>query len=237
MRTATAVAASTAAPPLLPPLQLPTAGLGLRDAPGVLTITDGGVYDNLGVEWFQGWSTARRPAGAVAADDLIVINASGALDRQDRAFSGLSALSRMRKIQYAQTQATRVRWLVANLEAGRRRGLFLGITADPRRYHLPGPAAAPVDPACYDGALPSRLISPLAGLRTDFDRFSATEAALLAYHGYWSAHARFASLRPENAVRTPRWRQFAGLSDAEAERLERELRGVRHRVGVGERLR
>lgn len=237
MRTATAVAASTAAPPLLPALQLPTAGLGLRDAPDVLTITDGGVYDNLGVEWFQGWSAARRPAGAVAAEDLIVINASGALDRQDRAFSGPSALSRMRKIQYAQTQATRVRWLVANLEAGRHRGLFFGITADPRRYRLPGPAAAPVEPVCYDGALPSRLIKPLAGLRTDFDRFSTTEATLLAYHGYWSAHARFASLRPETAVRTPRWRQFAGLSDAEAERLERELRGVRHRLGVGERLR
>ena len=237
MRLATAVAASAAAPPLVPALQLTTNGLGLNQVPPVLSVTDGGVYDNLGVEWFQGWTRERRPRLAVPAEDLIVVNASGPLGRVKRRLVGPRAFNRMRKVQYAQTQATRVRWLVAELEAGRQQGLYFGIVADPRVYRLPPPSRAPVDPVCYAGALPSRLVGALAGLRTDFNRFSPDEAALLAYHGYWSAHARFASLRAGDAVREPAWREFAGMSDAQTERLERELRGRRHRLGVGERLR
>jgi len=237
MTVATAVAASAAAPPFIPPLQLDTAGLGFRDAPAKLSVTDGGVYDNLGIEWFQGWAPHRRPPGAVRADDLIVVNASGPLVRDGRAYQGFRALDRMRKVQYAQTQATRVRWLVAELESGRQRGAYFGITADPRMYRLPPPSRAPIDPALYADALPSQLIAPLAELRTDFNRFSRAEARLLAYHGYRSAHARFGSLRPEQAVLAPRWREFAGMSEADADRLASELRGRRHRVGLGERLR
>jgi len=237
MRVATAVAASAAAPPFVPALQLPTAGLGLRNAPATLTLSDGGVYDNLGVEWFQGWSPERRPAQAVPADDLIVVNASGPLHREQRAFSGLVALNRMRKVQFAQTQATRVRWLVAEMEAERQHGLYFGVTGDPRRYRLPAPSRAAIDPTCYAGALPSRLVGALAGLRTDFNRFSVDEARLLAYHGYWSAHARYASLRADEAVAAPSWQEFSDMSEAETARLDGALRGRRHRLGIGERLR
>jgi NTE family protein len=237
LRVATAVAASVAAPPLLPPLQLRTASLGLRDAPTKLTITDGGVYDNLGVEWFQGWTPERRPADAVPVGEMVVINASGSLQPAQRNFSGIAALNRMRKVQYAQTQATRVRWLVAELEAGRQHGLYFGIVADPRRYRLPPPSRASIDPACYSGALPSQLIGALAALRTDFNRFSPDEAALLAYHGYWSAHARLASLRRADSVADPSWRTYANISDADAARLEHDLRRRRRQLGIGERLR
>jgi len=236
MPLATAVAASVAAPPAFPPLQLATAGLGLqRNPPPVLSITDGGVYDNLGVEWFQGWGSAPRPAAAVAADFVVVVNASGPLLPSRRTFTGVRALNRSRKVQYAQTQATRVRWLVADLEGARRRGVYLGITADPRRYRLPD--GQRIDPNLSEGALPSRLVAPLAGLRTDLDRFTAEEAGLLAYHGYWSMHARLASLHPDLAVTAPSWRDYADIDDASARRLERELRRARHRLGTGERLR
>jgi NTE family protein len=235
LRVSTAVAASAAAPPFIPPFQLETAATALEGAPPRLAVTDGGVYDNLGVEWFQGFTPQRRPDGAVAVQDLIVVNASGPLGRNDRPIRGLRALNRMRKVQYAQTQATRVRWLVSDLEAGRRSGLYLGIVGDPRRYRLP--SGQPVDPDFYVGALPSRLVAPLAGLRTDFNRFSVTEAGLLAYHGYWSAHARFASLRPAEALARPAWREFAEVADADAARLERELRSRRRRLGIGERTR
>jgi NTE family protein len=236
MTLATAVAASVAAPPAFPPLQLQTAGLGFRRRPpAVLSITDGGVYDNLGIEWFQGWGTAPRPPQAAEADFLVVVNASGPLLPSVREFNGVWALNRCRKVQYAQTQATRVRWLVADLEAGRRRGAYLGITADPRRYRLPD--GEPIDPSLYDGALPSRLVAPLARLRTDLDRFTVEEASLLSYHGYWSTHARLASLYPDMSVGSPSWREYADLDRGHAARLEHELSRARHRMGIGEQLR
>ncbi len=236
LRLATAIAASAAAPPAFPPLQLETEVLGLpRKPPPILSITDGGVYDNLGVEWFQGWSRARRPDAAVTADFLVVVNASGPLSVSRQAFRGLRALNRSRSVQYAQTQTTRVRWLVADLEASNRRGVYLGITGDPRCYRLPD--GTPIDPCLYDGALPSVLIPALAGLRTDLDRFTVDEAGLLAYHGYWSAHARLASLHASLALSTPSWREYAAIDDAQTRALGQELRRPRHRLGTGDRLR
>ena len=148
---------------------------------------------------------------------------------------GLRALNRMRKIQYAQTQATRVRWLVSEFEAERKKGLYLGVTGDPRRYRQPD--GTPIDSASYAGALPSRLVPVLAELRTDLNRFSMTEASLLAYHGYWSTHARFNTLRPHHAIDQPAWSEFETMSNEEAEHIEQNLRGRRHRVGIGERMR
>lgn len=234
-KVAEAVAGSAAAPPFIPPLQLQSGDLGLTNAPSVMTITDGGVYDNLGIEWFQGWSAGRRPAAAVPVEELIVVNASGPLIRDRGRLRGLRALNRSRKVQYAQTQSTRVRWLVAELEAGRQRGIYLGITGDPRRYRLPN--GEPIEPACADGALPSALVEPLARLRTDFNRFADQEARLIAYHGYWSTHARFASLRPDERPVKPTWREFAGMGENEARRIASELETGKHRRGVGERLR
>jgi hypothetical protein len=235
MTLATALAASAAAPPFIPALQLDTRTLAFKDAPATVSLTDGGVYDNLGIEWFQGWASQRRPPAAAAAEDLIVVNASGPLLPEPRVHRGISALNRMRKIQYAQTQATRIRWFVAELEAGRQRGLYFGITADPRRYRLPG--GEPIDPGLTAHALPSVLVAPLAALRTDFNRFSPEEARLLPYHGYWSAHARIGSLRPEQALNAPRWREFAGMSDPDATTLAHSLSRPRRRIGIGERLR
>lgn len=229
---AEAVAASAAAPPFIPPLQLHSSDLGLANAPPVLTITDGGVYDNLGIEWFQGWSTQRRPESAIAADDLIVVNASGPLGRARGRLRGLQALNRSRKVQYAQTQATRIRWLVAELNAGRQQGIYLGVTGDPRKYRLPD--GVPVNPSCYSGALPSKLITPLAGLRTDFNRFTVNEAKLLSYHGYWSAHARIASLRPDQAVERPSWRDYEQMPEREAVQVAEDLSRPRRHVGIAE---
>jgi NTE family protein len=232
---ATAVAASAAAPPLLPCVPLETSAIQFhRAAPQVLSLTDGGVYDNLGIEWFQGWSSG-RPEAAAEVQELFVVNASGPLEPLRKPVSGVRALLRMRKVQYAQTQSTRVRWLVAELEAGRQRGTYLGITGDPRFYRLPD--GTRIDPSCYDGALPSRVTSALKRLRTDFNRFSRVETEFLAYHGYWSTHARYASLRPELALAKPSWRVFASMADKEVDRLATELERLRHKIGIGSKLR
>jgi hypothetical protein len=230
MRVATAVGASAAAPPAIPALQLETEGLGLNGAPATLSITDGGVYDNLGLEWFQGWSPQRRPDTAVPADDLMIVNASGPLERSDSRKIGVWVLNRSRQIQYAQTQATRVRWLVAQMLAGEQRGAYFGIVRDPREYTLPD--GKKIDKSLYADALPSVLVPVLAALRTDLNQFSADEASLLAYHGYHSTYARLASLRPDDALAKPSWREYAGMSEGVAASLAAKLGDPRRQRGI-----
>ena len=215
-----AVAASAAVPALFPPAWLPTQGLGLRTPPEILSLVDGGVYDNLGLEWFQGW-TSGRPSSAVKPDFVIVANASGILHTDTRAYGGLRAVSRTKNVQYSQTTKLRVRWFTRDLLAGRERGVYIGIGLDPRGYKLPN--GSPIDPHMYQDALSSDLVAPLARLRTDLDRFLPEEADLLAYHGYHSLHGRLAALYPSLAIERPAWSEFATLNLQEVARLRSDL--------------
>jgi NTE family protein len=224
-----AVAASAAFPGVFSSLALTSAGLGLRRPPQTLELVDGGVYDNMGIEWFQGWRPELRPPSAIEPDFLVVCNASGSLGRVDERMGGLRALAREHKIQYAQTLNVRIRWFVADLLRARRRGLYLGITGDPRRFKL-ADDTTPIDPALYDGALASVFVPALARMRTDLNRFTKTEADLLSYHAYWSTHARFGSFHPVYAITAPEWREYANLSDGEAAALLAEIAGGSHRA-------
>jgi NTE family protein len=220
-----AAAASAAVPAFFSPASLPTAGLGLRDAPAVLSLADGGVYDNLGLEWFQGWSSG-RPDSAASADFLIVVNAGGLLTRGTRPYGGVRGLWRAKDVQYSQTTRLRVRWYVDELLGGRQHGIYLAVELDPHEYRLPD--RTPINPSLYDGALPSTLITLLAKLRTDLDRFAPEEADLLSYHGYWSTHARLGALHPELAITRPAWRDYAALAAEDIKQLELLLvRGAR----------
>jgi len=116
---------------------------------------------------------------------------------------------------------TRRRSAVGELLAGRSRGIYLAVELDPRDYKLPD--GTPIDPALYDGALPSGLLAPLAKLRTDLDRFTADEADLLSYHAYWSTHARLGALHPELAFVRPSWREYASLTDRDVAGFRRLL--------------
>lgn len=231
-----AVAASAAVPVAFPPLRMKTGDRGFpRKTPKRLVLVDGGVYDNIGLEWIQGWDASRRPPQAVETNFAIVINASGPL-RPARRLWGALAWDRSRKVQYAQTQATRVRWLVDEFTGGRRRGVYLGITGDPRAFKLL--SGQPIAPELYSGALPSALVPVLADLRTDLNRFRRTEAELLAYHGYWSAHARTSAFHPELATPgRPDWDQFGGMTASEEAKLVSQLSRPWYRFGVGSKLR
>ncbi|HEY2142266.1 MAG TPA: patatin-like phospholipase family protein [Solirubrobacteraceae bacterium] len=215
-----AVAASAAVPGMFPPAWLSTNSIALKNAPAVLSLLDGGVYDNLGLEWFQGWSSG-RPEGAVKPDFLIVVNASGLLKTVTKPYGEVRAVWRSKSVQYAQTTRLRTRWFVGDLLAEREQGVYLGIGLDPRKYKLAN--NKPVHPDVYRDALPSVLVEPAAEVRTDLDRFSSTEADLLSYHGYQSLHARLAALYPKLAIEQPAWRQFADLSTAEISELRAEL--------------
>lgn len=225
----TVVAASAAAPLLFPPVYLPTEGLGLKDPPRVLSLVDGGVYDNLGLEWFQGWDSGRPQQGR-PVNFTIIVNASGPLNRLDATLRGVRAVKRSREIQYFQTRAARLRWHMDGLLAGRGRGIYIAANSDPRNYRMPD--GTPIDTALHATALPTSLVRPLAGLRTDLDRFSRTESGLLLHHGYCTAHARLAALYPDLAVEAPPGpSEYNELSSGEEQRLRAVLaRGAGRRV-------
>jgi NTE family protein len=206
----TAVAASAAFPMALSVIWLPAPNLPEGDPPTTLSLHDGGVYDNLGLEWFQGWGSG-RPDSALKPDFLIVVNASGPPKRADRVFGAARALKRDMSIQYQQTLALRVRWLVSDWLKESGGGAYIGIAGDPRTYRYEREGGETkrlkIDPALYAGALPSALVEPLAFLRTDLDCFSREEAELLSYHGYWSLHARLGMYVPELTLPAPSWHE------------------------------
>jgi hypothetical protein len=211
-----AIAATTAVPFLFPPVHLRTAGLGLAGAPPELSLVDGGVYDNLGLEWFQGWDRG-RPDGARPCEFILAVDASGPLRTSPRHFGWRRSLFRSQGAQYAQTRASRVRCFVDQLMSGRMLGLLVQIDKEPSRFKPPAGVDIVADAA--EGALPEGFADALTALRTDLDRFLPEEAELLMYHGYWSTHVRLRHLEPDLTAPTPRWRQHAALSDRAAENL------------------
>jgi predicted acylesterase/phospholipase RssA len=221
-----AIAATTAVPLLFPPVHLRTAGLGLKDAPPELSLVDGGVYDNLGLEWFQGWDRG-RPAGARPCDFILAVDASGPLRPAPRRYGWVRSVLRSQEAQYAQTRASRVRWFVDQLISGRLEGVIVQIDKEPRRFVPPNGVDVIADAA--DGALPEGFADALTGLRTDLDRFLPDEARALMYHGYWSTHVRLRHLRPDLAVARPDWTEYADLTADQAARLIATLRGGERR--------
>ena len=219
----TAVAASAAFPPSLAIVELRTRGMQFpKDSPPRrLSLVDGGVYDNLGLEWIQGWKPdSLRPPGAVKPTFTIVANASGILEPNDRRYHPWSALGREFAIQYQQTLSLRARWQYDT--AASIPYVYMAIKDDPRTDKR-------LVPKVISGALPGELVRPLALLRTDLDRFTREEADLLSYHAYWTLHARLSSEAPELALADPEWTEFANLPAARVGELRATLELGSHR--------
>jgi NTE family protein len=215
------VAASAAFPAAMSIVRMTRTDLGLPKGPQVLSLVDGGVYDNLGLEWFQGWGSG-RPTSAIRPGLVIVVNASGQLATSEKKYGAVGSVFRDLSVQYAQTLNLRVRWFIdeaSSSDPDALRGAYIGIKHDPRRYK--DVTGVPINPAFYAGALPSELVEPLALLRTDLDRFLPEEAALLSYHAYWSLHARLMTVAPGLAVATPAWQpsEYTSMPEAEKQRL------------------
>lgn len=219
-----AVAASAAFPPSLTVVNLKTKDFSFpKPAPPTISLVDGGVYDNLGLEWFQGEDEESvRPASAKEKPSFtIVANASGPFAHENKRFWSLGSLGRDLSIQYQQSLNVRIRWWVEKLEAGEP-GVYLAIKTDP----LKEPCR---DPAVLDAALPSELVLPLARMRTDLDRFSDEEARLLSYHAYWTLHARLREWADDLAIESPAWTEYADITASETERLRKLLDLGEHR--------
>lgn len=131
---ALAVAASSAFPPFLSPINLPLTGTGFVVEPeavgldpGVAVLTDGGVYDNLGLE------TVWKRCGTILVSDG---GAQFGLEKEPSRLWPLQAY-RALAVMDSQVRALRVRQLIGAFIEGRRRGAYLGIRSRLDSYPVP----------------------------------------------------------------------------------------------------
>lgn len=154
---AVAVAASSAFPPFLSPLELaldpdqftPRSGADLQTPPftSQVVLTDGGVYDNLGLETC--WKRFRT---------ILVSDAGGALDAEgDPKRDWARHTYRVLSLIDNQVRALRKRQVIGSLKSGVRSGAYWGIRTDIDDFALADALPAPLDRTRALAALPTRL--------------------------------------------------------------------------------
>ena len=154
---AEAVAASSAFPPVLSPMEMrldpnsftPGSGLDLQRPPFTtnVVLTDGGVYDNLGLETV--WKRY---------DTVLVSDGGGKMKAEDEPKSDWGRHAyRVLQLIDNQVRALRVRQLIESYEAGVRKGAYWGIRTDIRDYQLPSAMPCPLERSTELAHTPTRL--------------------------------------------------------------------------------
>jgi NTE family protein len=177
---ALAVAASSCFPPVFNPLRRPVEPNEFsggkyreddRDALArAMSLTDGGVYDNLGLQ-----PVVKRYGTLLVSDGGAVFEPLGDLGR----FATFKRIYRYSAIAGRGGGALRRESVVGMFASHRRQGTYWGIGTPPSRYDDRSEYAYPDD-------LVRTRIEPV---RTDLDRFSAAEQAVLQNHGYLQTDA------------------------------------------------
>lgn len=182
-----AVGASADFPPVFPPYQV----LGLYDDLHVsrLGLTDGGVFDNMGL-------TALAEEGCT---QIIASDTSGLFEDVERVSNGrLTMMSRIvsvlqKVVASEQREGLRERRRVSRaIERHPAPGEKLSDFLAPRRlsglayFHIDSPPVEPPGPAPFE-AFDRDQRRMLAALRTDLDAFGEVEIAGLVNHGYGTA--------------------------------------------------
>jgi NTE family protein len=146
-----------------------------KDKGRILFLTDGGVYDNLGVE--PVWNRYNK---------LLVSDAGRPFDDIDTCGQDLySRLKRASDISMEQVGAVRKRWLVDEFLTGRRTGAIWALHSRLEDF--------PLSDRC---GFESSTSAAIQRIRTDLDSFSDAEASCLANHGYSLADAALRSRAP-----------------------------------------
>lgn len=154
---AKAVAASSAFPPFLSPVKLdlqasdyePGSGEDLQIEPYTtdVVLTDGGVYDNLGLEtaWKQ-------------FETILVSDAGGKLDAEAEPKEDWPRHAyRVLELIDNQVRALRKRQLLDAYRAGRKKGAYFGIRTDVKDYGLTDALPAPLPRTLDLASTPTRL--------------------------------------------------------------------------------
>jgi len=157
LRIADAVAASSAFPPFLSPAQIkvergaysPPSGEPLHSDAYLLkpVLSDGGVYDNLGLE-----TTWKR------YDTILVSDAGLRMAADDSpAFDWIRHSKRVLDVIDNQVRALRKRQLIHAFQVKERKGTYWGIRSHTADYGLPNPLPAPPDRVAELAAIDTRL--------------------------------------------------------------------------------
>ena len=188
---ADAIAASSAFPIAFPPLVLRfdpgrfTKREGLlsdvelkRELRRRVVLSDGGVYDNLGLE-------------PVWKDHAMVLCSDGGKPFALAPSPGVSSVPRLLRVQDVignQAIALRKRWLVSSFESKVYSGAYWGIGTEIDGYPQHGVG--------YQGVVLSRLRE----VRTDLDKFSEKEQLVLMNHGWALGDAAIRSYLPKDSL-------------------------------------
>jgi len=151
------------------------------DRPERIALVDGGVFDDRGIE----------PVWRDHA--TLLISDGGDVLRTERGGSLLWPALRSAAVIWDRYQEAQKRWLIANFESGKSRGTFWGINSSPEHY-------AEANGIVRLGYSPALARDVIATIRTDYDAFSAVEAAVLENHGYLMADAAM-SVHASHAIR------------------------------------
>ncbi len=177
LRVSEAVAASSAFPLAFPPLVLkfdPAKFAGGKLVPGDnemrerVVLTDGGVYDNLGLEpvWKSHFNVIVSDGGKPMF-----------MKEEQRGFV-VNRLARCQEVESNQVVALRKRMLIALFKSDHHAGAYYGLRSWHKKYELEGSVG-------YEPA----VIDKIENVRTDFNKFSDGEKACLINHGYTLADA------------------------------------------------
>jgi NTE family protein len=175
-----AVAASSAFPPMLSPCELrldpasftPNSGMDLQREPFTkrVLLTDGGVYDNMGLE--TAWKRYQT---------ILVSDAGGKTEAEEEPHSDWARHSyRVLDLVDNQVRSLRKRQVIDSFKEGARQGAYWGIRTDIKDYGLPDAFSCPHERTMELAKLPTRLkrMDPLLQERLINWGFAVCDAAL-----------------------------------------------------------
>jgi NTE family protein len=216
---ARAVAASSCFPPAFNPLPIGLAPEELRHgrakgpvrdaAVRGLRLTDGGNYDNLGLE--PVWKRAK----------VVLVSDGGSTFDAEPDRNLIWRLSRYTAILNNQVGALRRRWLIANFILKQMEGTYWAVSSWVGNYK-------PDPPGGYSRDLVNDIISEV---RTDLDAFSEPEQMVLENHGYIVTEAAIRVHQPGLAgpnplpfvIPHPEWLDEARVAEALRKSHERKF--------------
>jgi len=204
LRLSLAVGASAAFPPVFTPVRIqlnkyrfsaPLYGEARPDVTTQMPLSDGGVYDNLGLEVLT--QAKPLPTGDTLPPPQILIVSDAGHPARYR-FTGsrvpllgaISLLGRVRDVALEQVAALRRRTLIAAFQDPNSpaKGILVSIASSIDRLS-PQDRTAYVNSVGTQNQPPQALLSMIQTIRTSLDKFSRIEAEALMYHAYTMADA------------------------------------------------